>query len=165
MNRKQIDLIENAVTVPSVLAMHGVTTNATRCRCPVHHGRRYSFSFNDRLFHCFTCGASGGVIQLEAALDGTDLDTACHVLAKQYGIEIDEPLSKREIQDLKLTRLVEQDYSEWKKEQAGYYRRLTNVFRNIVNVPELSDMAHDLEQWLDENMEGVIQPWKYQPLN
>lgn len=161
MNRRQIDVIENAVTVPSVLGLHNVRTSGTRCRCPIHNGRRYSFSFTDKLFHCFTCGASGGVIQLEAMLDGTDDDTACHVLADQYALDIDRPMSKAEKKDAKLTTMIENDYKKYKAEQHDYYKRLSNLYRNIKDVPELDELARDLSDWLDANIEGVIQPWTF----
>lgn len=162
MNRRQIDIIENAVSVPAVLALHGVRASGTRCKCPIHNGRRLSFSFTDKLFHCFTCGASGGVIQLEAYLDGTDDDTACHVLANEYGLNIDRRMTDEEKYNMRLTNLIESDYKEYKNEQHDYYRRLSTLYRNIKDVPELSEMAKDLSDWLDANIEGVIQPWIFQ---
>lgn len=161
MNRREIDIIENAVTIPSVLASHRVTSHGQRCKCPIHNGNRYSFSFTDKLFHCFTCGASGGVIQLEAGIDGISDDDAVRRLANEYALDIDRPLTTEERRGYELERKVADDYKEWKHEQNDYYMRLSNLYRNIKDVPELNELAQDLEAWLDDNIEGVIQPWRY----
>lgn len=161
MNRKQIDTIESHVTIPDVLALHGARPTRARCKCPIHNGQRDSFSFTDKVYHCFTCGASGGVIQLEASLDGTDLDTACHTLAKQFGLNIDAPLTRQEREAFRIERKVEQSYAEWKAEQDEYYRHVSNLYRHLLGEPKLSDVAQSAEQWLDENIGGVTQPWIY----
>lgn len=162
MNRFQIDTIERNVTIPSVLDLHGVKRHGRRCCCPIHGGSRNSFSFTDQLFHCFTCGEGGGVIQLEAKIRGVDEDSACHILAKQFGLNIDRELSDEEKTAYKIENELKESYVEWKTERDSYYRRMSVLYRNIKDVPELSDMARDLEEWLDDNIEGVIQPWKYQ---
>lgn len=163
MNRHEIDVIESAVTVPAVLSLHGVKCSGTRCRCPIHKGKRLSFSITDKLFHCFTCGASGGVIQLEAQLSGISENDACQVLAHQFGLDISKrKLTHEEVLDLQLDRKVEQDYKDYQKQKKNYYTRMSTLYRNISDVPELSALASDLNEWLDENIDGVSQPWKYQ---
>ena len=163
MNRHEIDVIEKAVTIPEVLELHGIKRHGTRCRCPLHNGDRDSFSFTDTLFHCFTCGESGGVIQLEALLSGVSNDEACRILARQYGLDIDDGLyTKRDWANWRIQRRVEEDYADYMEEKNTYYLRLSNLYRNIVNVPELSDTAQDLGKWLDDNINGVIQPWRFQ---
>lgn len=85
MNRKQIDVIEQNVTIQEVLALHGIRAKRNRCRCPFHASRPDTFSFTDRLYHCFSCGESGGPIQLEAKLSGVTDDEALHILADRFG--------------------------------------------------------------------------------
>ena len=165
MNRKQIDTIEQAVSIPAVLALHGVKVSRTRCKCPIHHGSRNSFSFNDKVYHCFTCGSSGGVIQLQASMDGTDDDTACRTLARQFGLNIDSSWTKQDRINYRLEKMIQEDYDAWQNEKAEYYRRLSTLFRNIKDVPELGEMAENLERWLDENIEGVTQQWNYQTIH
>lgn len=166
MNRRQIDIIESVVKIPNVLASHGVDPGyRRRCRCPLHHGKRNSFSYNEKLFHCFTCGESGGVIQLEAALSGVTENDACRALAARYGLDIDRPMTADEKRDYALECEVEKSFEEYQNDQKNYYRRMTNLFRNIRAVPELYDMAKDLRDWLDDNINGVTQPWIYQSMD
>lgn len=165
MNRRTIDIIENAVTVPDVLRLHGITRRGNRCQCPIHHGKRDSFSFTDKLWHCFNCGAGGGVIQLEALLDGVDEDTACQTLARQFGLDINRPKwTKQDKLDWFYQKQLDEEYDGYMREQKNYYRRLSNLYRNVKDVPELAELAESLENWLDENIDGVVQPWIYQSI-
>lgn len=162
MNRHEIDVIESNVTIQNVLLLHNVPYHGARCRCPLHGGDRLSFSFNDKLFHCFTCGEGGGVIQLEARLDGVDEDTACRRLARAFALDIsDEPWTDEDKINWKLGKAVERDHDDYTRKMKSYYTRLSTLYRNIANVPELSDLASNLNEWLDENINGVVQPWRY----
>lgn len=162
MNRYEIDVIENAVKISDVLSLHRVSCVGMRCRCPIHQGKRLSFSFTDKLFHCFTCGASGGVIQLEALLDNTSCDEACKTLAKEYGLDISHrPWTEQEKQEWLLNKKVEDDFNDYNQEQRNYYLQLSTLYRNIKDEPELSELAGDLNEWLDNNIDGAEQPWRY----
>lgn len=163
MNRHEIDVIESSVAIQNVLALHGVDWHGTRCRCPIHNGKRDSFSFTDKVFHCFTCGESGGVIQLEAKLDGTSEDEAVKTLARAFALDItDKPWTEEDVKNWKLNRDLEEDYKDYNKQKGSYYRRLSTLYRNIKDCSELAGTAQSLEQWLDENVNGVVQEWKYQ---
>lgn len=162
MNRNQIEIIENNVTVPQILDLHKVKRRGNRCRCPIHNGDRDSFSFTDRLFHCFQCDEGGGVIQLEAKIDNVSDDMACQILARQFGLDIEnKPFTKQDKADWVLAKRVERDYKDYQNESKRYYNRLATLYRNIKDVPELQEVAEDLCNWLDENINGVIQEWKY----
>ena len=162
MNRNQIEIIENNVTVPQVLDLHRVKRRGNRCRCPIHNGDRDSFSYTDRLFHCFQCDEGGGVIQLEAKIDGVSDDVACQILARQFGLDIeDRPFTKQDKADWVLAKRVERDYKDYQTKKNTYYLRMSNLYRNIKDMPELSDITEDLGKWLDENINGVVQQWEY----
>ena len=164
MNRRTIDVIENAVTIRDVLSAHGKDLGRRgRCACPFHASRSDTFSYNDKLFHCFSCGESGGVIQLESALSCTSMDQACQTLAHAFNLDIsDRPLTAEDKKNWWIEKQVEADYADYQQEKKNYYSRMTNLFRNIRTVPELYDMAKDLRDWLDDNLNGVTQPWMYQ---
>lgn len=162
MNRHEIDVIESSVTIPDVLELHSVKRYGKRCCCPIHHGKRQNFSFTDKLFHCFTCGESGGVIQLEAKLDGISDDEACKTLAKQFGLDISvQPFTRRDRQEWREQKKLEADYDDYQNKLKQYYNRLSVLFRNIKDVPELQNLSASLEKWLDENIDGVVQEWEY----
>lgn len=56
--------IKSSVTVPQALCFYGCHADGKRIPCPIHHGKNNNFSYNDRAFRCFSCGASGSVIDL-----------------------------------------------------------------------------------------------------
>jgi DNA primase len=77
--------IKAAVTIEQVLAYHGIdwlrkTGNELRGRCPIHSGaegdRAFHVNVEKNIFHCFSCGAKGGVLELAAALDGVSIREA-----------------------------------------------------------------------------------------
>lgn len=158
MNRREIDVIENAVTVADVLRLHGIKVKGNRCKCPIHNGEHYNFSFTDKLYHCFQCGAGGGVIQLEAELSDVSEDQACRLLADAFGLDISKKPVTRE---MLLNRMIDKDYKVYESEKKEYYNRLATLYRNLPDAPELAELKSSLEDWLDENINGVKQEWKY----
>ena len=166
MNWETIDVIEKAVTIKDVLNAHCINSGAKRCTCPLCGSKRDAFSFTDKLFHCFSCGESGGVIQLEADLTHVTESQACSSLLKRFNLHTtSRPLSAEDRYNFKLERMLDESYADYKQDKESYYRRMTNLFRNIRAVPELYDMAKSLRDWLDENIDGVEQEWRYLSTN
>jgi DNA primase len=62
-----------------------------RGRCPLHGGQgREAFHVNTakQLFHCFSCGAGGTVLDLVAALEGCGLREAAQRLAVRWNVRV-----------------------------------------------------------------------------
>lgn len=58
-------VVLDSVTVGDILSYFGFEYHNTRRRCPIHDGSNpTAFSFNESGFHCFSCGAKGGKIDL-----------------------------------------------------------------------------------------------------
>ena len=70
-------------------------------RCPFHDDSSPSFSVNPdkQVYHCFGCGASGGLISFVMEFDRVDFISAVESLASQAGLEIpktdDDPDARR----------------------------------------------------------------------
>lgn len=58
------DAIRESITMEAVLATYCPSTPRRhhRCPCPLHNGQDYNFSYTERGYKCFVCGASGDVI-------------------------------------------------------------------------------------------------------
>lgn len=69
------EVIHSSVTILDALHVYcsHLQPRRNRCPCPIHNGDDYNFSFNDRFYKCFVCGASGDVISL--VKDVCDLKT------------------------------------------------------------------------------------------
>src|SRR5699024_10616833 len=57
--------------------------------CPFHDDRHPSFSVNEqkKLYHCFSCGASGDAIEFVKNIENVDFQTALKILADRSGIK------------------------------------------------------------------------------
>jgi hypothetical protein len=89
--RLRIDFneIRSRVTVRDILADFGHLPTRNRMACPIHNGKNpTSFSFTDGGFCCFSCGASGGLLDLIEALTGCDRQGAMEYLAQKAGISL-----------------------------------------------------------------------------
>jgi len=86
--------LKQTVRLEWVLEHYGITALRRGCRgqyrgrCPIHGGEgRDAFHVNraKQVFHCFSCGAGGTVLDLVAALEGCGLRQAALWLADQFG--------------------------------------------------------------------------------
>ncbi len=80
--------ILSRVSVRDVLSDCGHEPRRNRMPCPIHGGKNpSSFSFNDDTFCCFSCGESGGLLDLTEHLLGIDRQEALKYLAKKAGVD------------------------------------------------------------------------------
>src|SRR4051812_28193470 len=91
--------------------------------CPFHDERTPSFSVNaeNKLYHCFGCGASGDAIKFVQETDGLNFREAVEMLAERYRVELkqeqeDPEAEQRRRRRERLLSLVER--------ATGYYERI-----------------------------------------
>jgi DNA primase len=91
--------------------------------CPFHDERTPSFSVNaeNKLYHCFGCGASGDAIKFVEETDGLNFPEAVEMLADRYRVELkqeqeDPEAEQRRRRRERLLSLVER--------ATGYYERV-----------------------------------------
>ena len=81
------DEIKSRVTIRDILADCGFQPRGNRIPCPIHGGQNpTSFSFTDNTYICFSCGASGGLIDLTEILLNKNRKDAIHYLAEKAGV-------------------------------------------------------------------------------
>ncbi|TMK60884.1 MAG: DNA primase, partial [Actinobacteria bacterium] len=58
--------------------------------CPFHdeHTPSFSVDADQKLYHCFGCGAAGDAIRFVEATEGLDFPGAVEMLADRYGVEL-----------------------------------------------------------------------------
>ncbi len=80
--------IRSRVTIRDILADCGYEPRRNRMPCPIHGGKNpSSFSFNEDTFCCFSCGESGGLLDLTEHLLGVDRKEALKYLANKAGVD------------------------------------------------------------------------------
>ncbi|MDA8230165.1 MAG: DNA primase [Magnetospirillum sp.] len=88
-----LDDLKSRVSVSSVVTRRTVLTKAGRefhGLCPFHNEKTPSFTVNDDkgFFHCFGCGAHGGIIDFEMRAYGLSFLDAVERLAAEAGLEV-----------------------------------------------------------------------------
>ena len=86
------ELVKQTVSVRDAAEYYGLQVNRSQmCRCPFHDDLHPSMMLNPAYFYCFSCGATGDVIDLVARLFGLSSYEAARKLAQDFGIEPDKP--------------------------------------------------------------------------
>jgi DNA primase len=93
-NRESIERVkESANMVEVVSAYTDLRRAGTRFvgLCPFHDERTPSFSVNaqEKLYHCFGCGAGGDVFKFVEEKEGLAFGEAVEALAERYGVEVE----------------------------------------------------------------------------
>ncbi len=143
--RKAIEKLKAEVSIEDYLRAHDVEVRRDRARCIVHGGDNpQSFSINPekQLWHCFSCGESGDLIDLcELVERHADVWTAVVSLAMRYGIALPEkPVQWRRWADEKGRRRAELT----KVRTRLYQRRLLRFFRE--DLEGISDLEERREE-------------------
>lgn len=90
-NKNDIDNL-NSIPIRQVAERLGIEINrAKKTKCLVHSpDNNPSMSFSDRadmnMWHCFTCGAGGGVIRLVQVKTGWSFSDSCIWLSKEFNV-------------------------------------------------------------------------------
>ena len=80
--------IKSRVTIEDILIDRGYSPRKNRMACPLHDGDNpTSFSFTDHAYHCFSCGAVGGLLDLTQALLHVDREQALQYLAEKAELQ------------------------------------------------------------------------------
>lgn len=119
------DIIRQSVTIPQILHAYGFHGNRhRRIPCMLHGGEKNNFSYKDHTYHCFVCGKSGGVIDLEMDLFGLPFQDAMRKINNDLalGLDMDSPVS-----DEKQKELARQAYQR-RKEQKRRQNELKQLY-------------------------------------
>ena len=88
------DLLRRHVSIATVLQHYKIdwlreSGNELHGRCPIHQGegtRSFHVNVGRNVFHCFSCGAGGGTLELVASLEGCGIRQAALKLDEWFGI-------------------------------------------------------------------------------
>lgn len=164
MRNELAEEITRLVSIPDVLKRYGYDTGRNkRIPCPLHDGKNANFSYTDHVYHCWTCGASGNVIQLVMHLFGLRFGQALVKINCDFGLGLasQRPAYRERIQmqEERKIREAEKRFKMQRREEylsvCNLYRVLYTVFLSEVDISGLSEYLDKLEQWLDEHIGEV----------
>lgn len=82
--------IKERVDIEQAARFYGIEfARGHMAHCPFHQDRTPSMSFWNGRFKCFSCGESGDVIDLTAALSGLSIGDAAKRLNDDFGLGLD----------------------------------------------------------------------------
>lgn len=82
--------IKERVDIEQAARFYGIEfARGHMAHCPFHQDRTPSMSFRNGRFKCFSCGESGDVIDLTAALSGLSIGDAAKRLNDDFGLGLD----------------------------------------------------------------------------
>ena len=123
--KDSIDRVKDALDMVQLVgARSDLRRSGTRWMglCPFHdeHTPSFSVDADQKLYHCFGCGAAGDAIRFVEATEGLDFPGAVEMLADRYGVELqredeDPQAEARRRRRERLLQLVERT--------ATYYER------------------------------------------
>jgi len=87
---KKNDIQPLQFSISDVLDDFGIPHRRGRAACPIHGGNNQtSFSFNDEVYKCHACGASGNAVTLVKTLLDANVAGAKKYIKDRFGIDID----------------------------------------------------------------------------
>jgi DNA primase len=149
--------IKERVTVPAALRLYGYAEGGRRIPCPIHNGKDRNFSFTDKVFRCWSCGASGDVIRLIEALFGLSFREAVAKLNNDFGLGIanakpDYRTQKKLRLEARANRSMKEMYEERRRECLMLCKLHAVLYRQHLREPDnagLKKYVENLEDFLD----------------
>ena len=144
--------IRESVTMDEALAMYSPSTprRNRRCPCPIHNGKDYNFSYAERGYNCFVCGASGDVIGFVKEV--CELATRSDAMQRinrdfRLNLPINGTLSTIQSANFALRRKEAKEKERAKKQWWTEYQRLLDKF--ILYDKALRESAPDSQEYAE----------------
>lgn len=140
--------IRSSVTMWDVLAMYrsDLQPRGRRVPCPIHNGKDYNFSFTDKGYKCFVCGASGDVIAFVKEV--CELSTRADAMKRinkdfGLGLPIGEPISATQSANLALRKAEAEKRSAERQAWEDEYHRLLDWWIELDKIKRTAEPDSD----------------------
>ena len=153
--------IFSKITMPDILSMYNVRQSTRRrIPCPLHDGVKKNFSYNDKYYICWSCGAKGNVIEFVMEMFGLDFPGAIRKIECDFNLTSKQLSIEDKCKILEKERLkIIKDKEKIKKN--NYYNLMINTHRilyhlsQIQKIEGLKEYLYKIEEWLDDNTEEI----------
>lgn len=149
--------IKQLVTIRDVLEMYNLPVGRNgRIPCPIHNGKDPNFSYNDKVYQCWSCGAKGDVITLVMEIHGLRFGQTLIKINNDFrlGLSGKKPSyrQKRRAAEVAQKRKA---IEERKQHDREMYLFLCNCHARLMRVVGEEKITW-LDDFLDENIDRVV---------
>ena len=162
--------VRQLVDIEAAASFYGIEIKRNhKASCPFHQDRKPSMSFKNNRFKCFSCGESGGVIDLVAKLHNIEPPEAVKRLNEDFNLTLDiaKPEDKRAAQKRRQDNALYNAFWEWEKKAFILYadklHRLEEIQRTVrpcADKPEQVD-AYAAEVREMPRIEHIVNTFTY----
>ena len=145
--------VQDAVSMEDVLDMYCPSTPRRnhRCPCPLHNGKDYNFSYYNRYYKCFVCGASGDVIAFvkEYCETATRADAIRKINADfRLNLPIGETVTPAQNDEMRKRR---ETAEQKKRDIAAWVERYNALMDEYAKLDKIlnSDSVNQDSEWLE----------------
>lgn len=156
------DIALQSVTIPMLLEEYGyhVKGKNKRIQCPFNGCSPHSkdaFSFDRKLFHCFSCGVKGNAISFVTQIENCDTEMALDILNRRFRLWSDEPPKNfKEYLDRKNTVSKIRYQNKEKREEFLKQKRKENEEKRIIQ--EYRHLKEQAEKFKPKSIEDIQNP-------
>lgn len=141
-------VVKNNVDIIDAAQRYGMNINRhKKALCPYHDDEHPSLSFKGGRFTCFSCGATGDVIDLVGRLvKSTPMETVRELNSSyRLGIDIDKPIDRIEVLRYQREQEKKKSFEAWEKKIAYAYATYFRMLREwrISYAPKSTDEIPD----------------------
>ena len=136
-----VEEIKESISMKEVLSRYGIEVKKNMCCCPIHKERHPSMQIFKDGYHCYACGAHGGVIKFIQEMESCDFKTAFLSLGGTYEKHSNE----------KERKLIKKRYERQRKEREDKARyEKTFVLMLSKSIAICRDVIQNDEPYTDD---------------
>lgn len=146
--------IADLVTVPDILRAYGYNlSRSKRIPCPIHGGKDSNFCYTDKVFHCWTCGASGNAIKLVMQIFGLNFGQALVRINSDFrlGLTPEKPNAKS-VAMAKEEARIRSAWKEYCQLRRIIYLLISDTHAELMRLGAGKEDLEPIENWLDDNL-------------
>lgn len=156
-SKDKVELIKSSLSLRDIINHYGLNGDEKHGRipCPFHHGNnRNAFSFNDNLYQCWNCGASGDLISFVMQYDGLNFNDALDRINDMFNLwHPGKPLSinqKKKIESERYKRKMQKiEKEQINHEYESVRDELNRIDANLLLFAPESDLNYFNDKFVE----------------
>lgn len=132
--------VKNSINITDVAMSYGIEVNKhNKAFCPFHNdGKTPNLSFKGQIYKCFSCNASGDVIDFVARLYSISPLQAAKKINDDFalGFDMDKPVNSATMRKINQKKQLEIIYKQWERDKYKTICEALSVYHRIERTTE-----------------------------